>query len=449
MLPLDGIRVVDLTVVWAGPFGTQFLADWGAEVIRVESAQRLPFATRVSDLSPRAIQERGGISLFSAFPEGIPGERLYDRVSMFNAHARNKLSMTMDLTRKEGVDLFKRLIRVSDIFVENNTAGTVDKLGIGYEALKEIKPDLIMISCSGFGRTGPYTGYRVWGANVDGFIGHPFLHGYTDLDVSVRPRVNHADATAGAAMALAAMMGLNHRLNTGEGKYFDLALYETALPQFGEAWMDFVMNGRLHQTLGNRDFHGAAPQGIYPCTQGKWIAISVYSDEEWNALREAMGDPEWAREEMFSGPLRRQGVQDELDKRISTWTMGRDAYSLMHTLQSRGVAAGVVLNEKDALEDPHLKERFFETVTHPVAGTYPNPGQAFKMSKMPNRIRGPFCVFGADNEYVYKKVIGVTDEEYEDLKAKGHVSHEIPKEVLQSVKAVVRTKVKREKGKES
>lgn len=339
--------------------------------------------------------------------------------------------MTLDLRRPDGVDIFKRLIKVTDIFVENNGAYTVDKLGIGYEELKKIKSDLIMVSCSGFGRTGPYASYKAWGVNVENYFGHAFLWGYTDVDVSVRPRVNHSDATAGAVIAFAALTGLNHRLNTGEGKYFDLALYETAVPQFGEAFMDYSMNGRLHETLGNRDFHGAAPQGMYPCTDGKWVAISVYSDAEWHALCSVMGDPVWTKDEKFSDPLSRSKEQDELDNRISKWTKEHASYEIMHSLQSVGVASGVVLDEKGALEDPHLKERFFEVVTHPVAGTHSNPGQAFKMSKIPNRIRGPFCVFGADNEYVYKKLIGVSDEEYEELRTRGHVGNEIWEEALQ------------------
>jgi crotonobetainyl-CoA:carnitine CoA-transferase CaiB-like acyl-CoA transferase len=355
--------------------------------------------------------------------------------------------MTVDLKRPEGLDIFRRLIKVSDIFVENNSPYTVDKLGIGYEELKKLKPDLIMISCSGFGKTGPYSSYKAWGTNIDNYIGHAFLWGYTDVDVSVRPRVNHADATGGATIAFAALMGLNHRLNTGEGKYFDLALYETALPQFGESFMDYSMNRRLHETLGNRDFHGAAPQGVYPCKDGKFVAITVFSDEEWHAFCEVIGEPDWIEDEKFSDPLKRYREQDELDRKISQWTIEHSNYEIMYSLQDAGIAAGVVLDEKDALDDPHLKERFFEVVNHPIAGTHPNPGQAFKMSKIPNRIRGPFCVFGSSNEYVYKEVIGVSDEEFEELKAKGHIGNEVSKEALQALRPFVKTKLKREGNK--
>ncbi len=430
-LPLEGIRVIDITVVWAGPFATQFLADWGAEVIRVESLQRLPFVTRASYPNEIQAKERGGISVLNAFPDGDPGERPYDRSAMFNTHARNKLSMTVDLTQPEGLDIFKRLIKESDIFIENNAKGTIERLGIGYDELKKVKPDLIMISATGQGRSGPFSHYKTWGVNVENYVGHAFLWGYTDLDVSMRPRVNHSDASGGATIALAALMALNHRRNTGEGQYIDASLYETIIPQFSEPFMDWTMNQRPHQTIGNRDFHGAAPQGVYPCRNDKWVAISVCSDEEWHAFCKIMDNPDWTKQEIFTDVLSRYNHQDELDKEISEWTIGHTNYEIMERLQHAGVAAAPVLDEKDAPADKHLAARgFFETVTHPIAGTYINPGQAFKMSKAPNHIRGPFAIFGGANEYIYKQVIGVSDEEYEELKTKGHIGDTPTNEAL-------------------
>lgn len=421
-LPLEGIRVVDITVVWAGPFGTQLLADWGAEVIRVESRQRWQFATRGFMAHPPKSMFTGPGGLTTTVPNREPGERPWNRFSFFNAHARNKLSMTVDLTRPEGLDIFRRLVKASDLVMENNAAGTLDSLGIGYSALKEWKPDIILISMPGLGTTGPRKDWRAYGSQLESYIGHTLLRGYPDADVTANTPTMHCDAVGGAAGAFAALAALHYRNRTGNGQFVDLAQIEASIPQFGELILDWTMNQRLPATApGNR--HPSAIQGCYKCKgEDRWVDITIPSDEEWNGFCQALGNPPWTKEERFSDVLSRHKNHDDLDRLIEGWTLQHDNYEVMHILQGHGVPAGPVMTERDIFNDPNYNERdFFEEVTQADCGTHLYPGIAWKLSKTPNSIRTPPCLFGEHNEYVYKKVIGVSDEEYAGLMKAGHI----------------------------
>ncbi len=423
-LPLEGIRVVDITVIYAGPFAAMNLADWGAEVIRVESIKHFQVLTRGSIARPP--QEivsnpvrTGGLATYCQRDVSF---RPWNCWTLFNAHARNKLGCTMDLTQPRGKELFKRLIKVSDVFLESNAPHVMENLGLTYDVLREVNPKLIMLSMPGFGSYGPYKYYRSLGVHQECFIGHTFLRGYPDSDPSTTTTLYHADEAAGATAAFAVLAALHYRNRTGKGQFIDMAQAEATMPHLGEAIMDYTMNKRVQTSTGNR-LPGAAPCGCYRCRgEDRWINITVTSDGEWEGLCRAMGNPEWANDDRFSDSLSRGENQDELDRRIEEWTVKQNHYDLMYLLQGEGVPAGPVIFEDDAYTDPHLRERgFFEELTHEECGTHLYPGLGWKMSKTPNHLRLPPVRLGEHNEYVYKQLLKVSDDEYGELEKEGHI----------------------------
>jgi len=431
-LPLEGIRVVDITVIYAGPFATMNLADWGAEVIRVESTKHFQVLTRGGMARPP--QEivsnptrTGGLATYCNRDVTF---RSWNRWTLFNAHARNKLGCTMDLTQPRGKELFKKLIQVSDVFLESNTPHVMENLGLTYDVLKEVNPRLIMLSMPGFGQYGPYKYYRSLGVHQECFIGHTFLRGYPDSDPSTTSTLFHADEAAGATAAFAVLAALHYRDRTGKGQFINMAQAEATMPHLGEAIMDYTMNKRVQTSSGNR-LPGAAPCGCYRCQgEDRWINITVTSDEEWEGLCRAIGEPQWTREERFSDSPSRDKHQDELDKLIEEWTIKENHYTLMYLLQREGVPAGPVIFEDDAYTDPHLKERgFFEELTHEECGTHLYPGLGWRMSKTPNNLRLPPVRLGEHNEYVYKQVLKVSDEEYRKLEKEGHIGMDYVPEI--------------------
>jgi len=430
-LPLQGVRIVDVTVIWGGPYATQLLADWGAEVIRVESRRHFAPLTRGTVARPpKASQTRDRVIPQGTYCDRDPGERPWNRFVYFNTHARNKLSMTVDLTKPEGKDIFRRLVRESDVFIENNALEVVEKWGWTYEALRQIKPDIIVANMPSLGLTGPYKYYRMRGFELECLAGHSLLRGYTDRDPTTLTESYHCDAVSGVCAALAIVMALLHRRTTGQGLHVEVAQAESLIPQLGQAVMDYTMNQRVQTTLGNRD-PAAAPCGCYRCQgEEKWINITITTDDEWQALCRAMGHPAWSQEERFSDGLSRWRNQEELDRRIEEWTGQHDHDALMFKLQEVGVPAGAVLDSGDCFADPQLKERgFFERLTQVDCGTHLYPGLSWKMSKTPNRLRLPPCCLGEHNEYVYKEVLGVSDEEYARLEAGGHIGMDYVPEI--------------------
>jgi len=431
-LPLEGIRVVDITVIWAGPFATMNLADWGAEVIRVESIKHWQVATRGRSARPNQeiVSNPTVRGRWTTYCERDVSFRPWNRYTLFNAHARNKLSCTVDLTQPRGKEMFKRLIRESDVFLESNAPHVVENLGLTYDVLKEVNPRLIMLSMPGFGNYGPYKYYRSLGVHQEGFISHTFLRGYPDSDASTTSTLFHADEAAGVTAAFAVLLALHYRNRTGKGQYIDMAQAEATMGHLSEAIMDYTMNRRVQTSEGNR-LPGTAPCGCYRCQgEDRWVNITVTSDEEWAGLCRAMGNPEWTREEKFSGSLSRSQHHDELDRLIEGWTVKQNHYDLMHLLQGEGVPAGPIIFEDDAYTDPHLKERgFFEKLTHEECGTHLYPGLGFRMSRVPNKLRLPPVRLGEHNEYVYRQVLKVSDEEYAELEKEGHIGMDYVPEI--------------------
>ena len=428
-LPLEGIRILDMTVVWAGTYCAALLADMGAEVIRLESIKRLPPITRgYMPYPPKEVIE--GLPAFVAgMPGREPGARPWNRYPLFNAHARNKLGITVDLLQPSGLDIFKRLVAVSDAFVENNVTETLDKLGISYEMMREVNPRIIMLRMPAYGNSGAYRNYRSLGVHMEGVIGHTITRGYADMDPSSNTNVFAADAAGGAQGAFAMLAALHYRKRTGKGQLIELAQAENMIAYTGRFFMDYAMNGRSAATLGNRHTH--AVQGCYPCAGiDRWVNITLYDESDWRAFRDAIGSPEWMTQAQFATHSRRYANQDALDAHIAEWTQQRDHYEVMRLLQAAGVAAGPVMDQRDAFADPHLSARgIFEEVYHEdVGGSHLYVGAPFKMSETPARIRRGPVQLGQDNEYVYKQILGVSDAEYAELERTGHIGMDFPRE---------------------
>jgi crotonobetainyl-CoA:carnitine CoA-transferase CaiB-like acyl-CoA transferase len=431
-LPLEGIRVIDLTVSWAGPFATCILADLGAEVIKIESRYHWQQISRgIIARPPESLMSNEPVWLWS-YPDRKPGERPWNRTSINNPTLRNKYSMTVDLTRPEGMDIFKRLVTVSDVMVESNAPGTMEKLSITYDMLKQQRPDIIYLRTSAYGLSGPYSSHHAIGSQIEAITGHSILRWYPDFDLSTVQVRFQSDAAAGVNSAFAVIAALHHRNQTGEGQLIDLSQSENVMAHYCQATMEYVLNGRVLRPLGNRDYCGTAPCGIYPCKgEDRWVAINVTSEDEWRGFCRALGNPPWIEEERFSDNLKRFHNQDQLDKRIAEWTREHDHYALMHLLQKEGVPAGPVMDARDCYNDPHLRDReFFEMVTQEECGTHLYPGAMYKLSATPLHIRMPPVRMGEHNEYVYKQVIGVSEEEYSDLETKGHIGMDYVPEIM-------------------
>jgi len=422
-LPLEGVRVVAMPVVLAGPFATMLLADLGAEVILVESVHHFPVITRgymprpPQELVPTTGATFGGTGGLQTYVDHWAGERPWDRFVLFHALGRNKLSCCMDLSRPEGVEVFKKLIAVSDVFLESNAAATVEKLGITYDALKKVRPDLVYLTMPGLGASGPHKYCSLFGAQLQALAGHTWLTGYPDLDLTTtQSLLFHCDASSGATAAFAVLCALNYRRRTGKGQYIDMAQIETIIPHLGEAMMDYSMNRRVQTAMGNRH-PSMAPHGVYRCRgEDRWVAIAVGSEEEWDGFCRALGNPSWAAEESFSTVLGRLQNQDELDRLIEEWTMCHDNYEVMYILQQEGVPAGPVLDQRDAYHDAQLASRgFFEVVRHREAGTHLYPGMLWKMEGTPLSIRKPPPCLGEHNEYVFRELMGMSESEVLEL----------------------------------
>lgn len=430
-LPLEGLRVLDVTLVWAGPHCTQLLAEWGAEVIRVEPLQRIQPSTRGAEArytkEVLAAMRDGARGLPYSYPDDDPGEHSWNRAAPFNAHARNKRSMTLDVMTPEGLEIFRRLVAISDVLVENNAPETIERAHVTYEELTPFNPSLIMLRMPAYGLSGPYKNYRSFGNHMEAMTGHHYVRGYRDLDPSATGPSFDADAAGGVLGAFAVLLALRHRRRSGQGQMIEMALAENFLPYLGEKILDYTMNGRLEEPQGN-DHPAHAPHGAYPCQgENRWIAIDVGTDTEWAALCAALDEPEWRADPRFGTTYSRWLNRRALDTALAERTRREERYNLFHRLQAAGVVAGPVQDEADAYACPQLNERgFFEELDHPEAGRHRYPGLNLRLRETPNHLRRHACLLGQDNDYVYRELLTLSDAEYERLRALGHIGTEYP-----------------------
>ena len=417
-LPLAGLRVLDLTVVWAGPYATMFLGDLGAEVIRVDNPFIFPSATRGVLPRPPAsmVEVIGGI--FGGYPDADPGERPWNRVALFTAHARGKKSVTLDLRSEHGREAFLKLAEKCDVLIENNSAELLDKLGIGWEALHARNPRLIAIRMPSVGLDGPYRDYLGFGVNFEGLCGLTALRGYADLDASENEPVFHMDAASGAAGAFAALAALRRREATGVGELVELSQSENMLNHIGELLIEASWTGEAHERLGNRD-RVHAPQGVYPALgDDAWLAVSIQDDDQWDRFCSLISADDLRG---LSLSERRQR-HDELDARIAEWTAQRSPSQGFVSAQEAGVPAGPVMHELDSLADPHFRARdLFKPSGSTELGTHDYPAYAWRWDG-PEQAWGPIPLLGEHNEDVLRRVGGLSEAEIAALRADGQLS---------------------------
>jgi len=400
-MSLEGIRITDIGTALAIPVATKFLADYGAEVIKVESFAHIDSA-RVGP-----------------YTDNEPGEKYWERGVPYMPANANKLSIALDLNKPRGREIFKELVRISDIVTENFPPRVMKNFGLDYPVLKEVKPDLIMISSCGYGQSGPWMNYGAYGWGLEPMSGISQVTGYQD-GPPLRSSIPYNDFLGAMNAALLIMAALEYRGKTGKGMYIDLSQYEVGVCGVGETILDYSMNQRVQTRMGNRH-PSMAPHGCYRCSgDDKWVVIAVSSDEEWQALCQAMGNPTWAKDEKFADTLSRWKNQDELDRLIEEWTSPQDHYEVMRVLQAAGVAAGAVLNSKEQALDPHLRERDYYWIhKHPEVGTRAFPAPWAKLSKTPGIMRMPPPTLGQHNEQVLSKLLGMSEQEIAELASEG------------------------------
>ena len=420
-LPLSNTRVLDLSIVWAGPYATQLLADWGAEVIRIEPLSVFQPVTR--GVVPRP--KKGQFLSAHKFPDNDPEPRPWNRDSAFNTHARNKLSMSLNLDNQEGIRVFEHLVSISDVLLENNPVSTLAKLGIDYPWVRNIRPDIIVVRMPPYGLQGPYRHFRSVGSSLEAVMGHTSIRGYRDTDPSMTSTVYSADAAAGANAAFAAVSALLFRQDSGLGGLFEVGQAQAMLPYLGEALVDYSMNSRVQSSLANADY-SKAPHGCYPCAGGdNWITLSIASDGQWQTLCELIDSPALSNDSRFNTILGRWRLQEEIDSHITRWTRDKDTNDLMILLQHSGIPSGPVMKESHLLADPHLSDRgFFQTLHHSETGLYRYPGPMWRSQSFPNQLRTPPCNLGEHNNYVYRDLLGYDNDRYSQLESAGHIGAE-------------------------
>jgi len=398
-LPLENIRVADFTWVWAGPFCTLQLAHLGAEVIRVESAKR----TCVTRLLP-------------PFADNQPG---VNRSGYFNQYNQGKLSLTLDLKQSEAVAVARDLVAQCDVVCENFAAGVMERMGLGYEALRRLRPDLVMISLSGYGATGPEHEFVSYGPAQVPLSGMSSLTGYSDWP-PMHVGISYGDPTGGLHGAVAVLAALLHRANTGEGQHIDLSQQETSIAVLGEGVLEQSITGQQPPRAGNR-VPGMAPHGVFRCTgEQRWVAIAVRDDDEWQRCAAAMGSPALGSDPRFATLAARKANEDALEALLRAWTESQTAEDVAALLQRAAVPASVSMHSQDLAEDPHLRQSgFFVELPHPEVGTKLHLGIPWRMSGTPCAVRRPAPCLGEHSDDVLQRVVGYTPERIAELRARG------------------------------
>ena len=379
---LSGLRVLDFTWVLAGPYATRILADFGAEVIKVQSGK----TARGAELNT---------------------------TGYFNTWNRNKLGITLDLSRPEGRELALKLVEKSDVVMENFTPRVMPNWGLSYENLKKVKPDLIMVSMSGMGQTGPWRDFVAFAPTIQALSGITYLTSFAS-DSPIGLGYSHADQAAGLFAALAVLAALEYRDRTGEGQYIDVSEYEAMCALLGPAIMDCAVNHNPIIPQGNHpDYAQAAPYGCYKCRgEDGWCVIAVFTDEEWQALCCVLGNPPWSKEARFSTPWQRREHIEELNGLLEQWTAQHSPEEVMISLQEAGVPAGVVKDARELAEDPQLTTRdFFIEARHPVLGKTTSDSTPIRLGRTPARFRRAAPSLGQDNRYVYQELLGISHQE--------------------------------------
>jgi benzylsuccinate CoA-transferase BbsF subunit len=408
--PLEGIRIADFTWVWAGPYCTLQLAHLGADVIKIETRTR-PCVTRV--LPP--------------WPDGKPGGM--NRSGYFNQYSQGKRSITLNFKQPAAHEIARKIIVQSDVVINNFAHGVIEKMGFGFEAVKQIKPDIIMISLSGYGDTGPYADYIAYGPAQVPLSGLSSLTGYRGWP-PMHSGFSYADPNAGIHGAFAILTALYHRNKTGEGQYIDMSQWECAMTLLPEGILEYTMNGAEPERMGNEDPQ-MAPHGVYKCLDrpekvagniiDQFVAIVAADDAEWGRLASAIGRPALKADPRFATLAARKANEAELDKIITEWTAGRRASDAADILQAAGVAAAVVADNRYLdEEDPHINSRgYFVELEHPEVGVKKHCGIPWKMSRTECAVRAPAPCIGQHTDEILTDLLGYGREEIDQMRALG------------------------------
>jgi crotonobetainyl-CoA:carnitine CoA-transferase CaiB-like acyl-CoA transferase len=400
MQPFEGVKVLDFTWLGVGPLAVNYLAFYGATAIKVESSIR-PDPLR--HLTP--------------YKDGIRGlERSY---YWAHAHPAKRLDITLNLNHPKAIEIARRLVAWADVVAESFLPGTMEKWGLGYEDLKKIKPEIIMLRTCMHGQTGPLAKHPGLGLVLTALSGFVAINGWPDRPPSALYGA-FTDFMAPLFNAIALIGALNHRRQTGKGQCLDVSQHEACMHCIGPLFLDSAVNQREPTRNGNRIAY-AAPHGIYRC-QGddRWCAITVFTDEEWKNFCRVIGSPAWVNDPKFNTLPGRKQNEDELDKRVEAWTSQHTAEKVMGLMQAEGVGAGLVANARDLAEDPQLKHyQCYQELDHPEMGRmsfYLPPG--FTLSKASyERVHPP--LLGEYNEYVYVQLLGIPDKEFVQLMEEG------------------------------
>ncbi len=396
-LPLEGIRVADFSWFGAGPIAGQALATFGAEVIRVECEAHMD-----------------GLRNTQPVPPGKEGPNVSGYYNNFNA---SKLSFTLNMGQPGARDVALELLTTCDVMLENYTPRVMEKWGLTYQDVAEVRPDIVYVNMPMQGIWGPHRDFLGFGGVLAPLTGFSYLAGWPD-----RPPIglgtNYPDYVINPGHAVIAILAaLRHRDRTGQGQQIELAQLESTVSGLGPFLMDYAANGRVPERNGNR-IEYAAPHGAFPCSgEDRWCVIAVFDDGQWEALRRVMGDPEWSRSGDFSTLLARKRHEDELEARISDWTRTLTAEEIASTLQANGVPAGILQTSQDVLDnDPHVKARgYYVYLDHPDAGHNAYDGPGVRLNETPGVLRAPAPLLGQHNDYVLTNLLSLDPEKVADL----------------------------------
>ena len=422
--PLAGIRVVDLSRVFAMPYVGAYLADMGAEVIKIDTHQAAFVDTTRTITGP--------------YPNNEPGVDYWNRAGTFQSLNRGKRSLTLDLRSEDGMRHLLDLIAISDVVLENFTPRVSLRFGLDYASLGQVRPDLVLVSNTGYGHSGPWSAFGAMASALEPTHGSGAFMGYLEsgddgkLTGSAIPNKlgnSYTDFLACWSGQLAILSALYRRALTGEGAWVDLAMYQTGVSFFGEGLLDFAFNGRRTRRMGNRH-QSVSPQGCYPCLEEDcWVTLSIRDDEEWIAFCRAMGQPALASDPRFADPMDRYVNQDELDTLISEWTGACGQQEIVAALQEHGIPAAPVHNAAQLLQDEHLAGRgLFEPVEFPQSGDMGSRkflGRGWRLSQADVRVRGPAPDMGEANDYVLAEMLGLLHGEIERLRDEQVIGEEL------------------------
>jgi len=399
----EGVKVAEFSSAVVGPLCGKYLADYGATAVRIESHRRVDIL-RVSSPYKGSTPHVDGSAFFSNFNT-------------------SRYSAALDLSKPKGREIAWRFVKWADIMIENFSPGVASAWGLEYENVRKVRPDIIYLSSSVNGSYGPHARYKAFGTLATPLAAMGHIIGWPDRPPSL-PFDAYSDFLSPRLGATALLAALLYRQRTGNGVYLEQSQTESNLQFMAPPIMDYIINGRIINRNGNR-LPYAAPHGVYPC-QGddRWVAISVFTDEEWRGFCQVLREPQWTKRPEFATLSGRKEEEDELDKIIAEWTIKHTAEQVEELMQAAGIAASVVETNQDIFEDPQVKERgYFRLLNHSYMGPHPCGGPSFRLSKTPDQQFGAPCL-GEHSEYVYKELLGMSDEEIAELLIEGVITTE-------------------------